>query len=141
MTVDANLHCLIYNLLITIVRFSLHILLSVNSKISVEDLLNTKGLVALTEYQQMGWRLIKVENCDNLPETYIAKSDFTFQWNLLFYKHFNFEKPLTGSIKIINNKKKDWFSHKTWLVFVHGDVFRDGSQNPASFKMELFAIW
>ena len=24
-----------------------------------------KGLVALTEYQQVGWRLIKEENCDN----------------------------------------------------------------------------
>ena len=39
----ANLHRLIYNLLIV---FSLHILLSVNSKISAEDMLNTKGLVA-----------------------------------------------------------------------------------------------
>ena len=37
-------------------------------------MLNTKGLVALTEYQQK----IKVENCDNLSETYIAESDFTF---------------------------------------------------------------
>ena len=46
-----NLHRLIYNLLIV---FSLHILLSVNSKISAEDMLNTKGLVALTEYQQVG---------------------------------------------------------------------------------------
>ena len=27
-------------------------------------MLNTKSLVALTEYQQMGWRLIKVENYD-----------------------------------------------------------------------------
>ena len=41
-------------------------------------MLNTKGLVALTEYQQMGWRLIKEENCDNLSETYTAESDFTF---------------------------------------------------------------
>ena len=51
--VDANLPRLIYNLLIFIV-FSLHILLSVNSKISVENMLNTKGLVALNEYQQVG---------------------------------------------------------------------------------------
>ena len=28
-------------------------------------MLNIKGLVTLTEYQQMGRRLIKVENCDN----------------------------------------------------------------------------
>ena len=26
-------------------------------------MLNTNGLVALTEQQQVGWRLIKVENC------------------------------------------------------------------------------
>ena len=26
---------------------------------------NTKALVALTEYQQVGWRLVKVENCDH----------------------------------------------------------------------------
>ena len=44
-TVGANLHCLIYNLLIAIV-FSLHILL--------KDMLNTKGLAILTEYQQVG---------------------------------------------------------------------------------------
>ena len=41
-------------------------------------MLNTKGLVALTEYQQMGRRSIKLENCANLSETYIAESDFTF---------------------------------------------------------------
>ena len=46
-------------------------------------MLNTKGLVTLTEYQQVGWRLNKVENCDNLWEAYIAESDFTFLWNLL----------------------------------------------------------
>ena len=28
-------------------------------------MLNTKGLVALTENQQVYWRLIKAENCDN----------------------------------------------------------------------------
>ena len=26
-----------------------------------------------------------------------------------------------------NNKKKDWFSHKTRLVFLHGDVLKDES--------------
>ena len=77
MTVCANPHRLIYNLLIAIV-LSTHILL--------KDVLNTKGLVVLTEYQQVGWRLVKVENCDNKNdqrhtwwwETYIAESDFTF---------------------------------------------------------------
>ena len=41
-------------------------------------MLNTKGLDNLTEYQQMGWRLIKAENSNNLSETYLAESDFTF---------------------------------------------------------------
>ena len=40
--------------------------------------LNTNGLVALTEYQQVGWRLIKVENWDKNYQTYVAESDFTF---------------------------------------------------------------
>ena len=35
--------------------------------------------------------------------------------------------------------KKDWFSHETKVVFVHGKVFKDESRNSATFKMELFA--
>ena len=35
-------------------------------------------LNTLIKYQQMGWRLIKVENCEYLSETCIAESDFTF---------------------------------------------------------------
>ena len=38
-----------------------------------------------------------------------------------------------------NNKKKDWNSHESGLVFVHSEVFKDGSRNSAIFKMELFA--
>ena len=38
-----------------------------------------------------------------------------------------------------NNKKKDWLSNKTGLVFVHGDVFSDGSRISATVKMEVFA--
>ena len=38
-----------------------------------------------------------------------------------------------------NNKKKDWFSHETGLVFMHGGVFKDRSGNSAIFKMEFFA--
>ena len=34
-----------------------------------------------------------------------------------------------------NNKKKDWFSHKTGLVFGHGNVFKDGSMTLTAFKM------
>ena len=38
-----------------------------------------------------------------------------------------------------NNNKKDWNSHKTGLVFVHDEVFKDKSRNSGTFKMELFA--
>ena len=38
-----------------------------------------------------------------------------------------------------NNKKKCWFSYETGLVFVHGDVFKDGYRNSATFNMEFFA--
>ena len=37
--------------------------------------------------------------------------------------------------KFQNNKKKDWFSHETRLVFMHGNVFKDGSRNSATFKV------
>ena len=37
-----------------------------------------------------------------------------------------------------NNKKNYWFSHKTRLVFVHDNTFKDGSRNSAPFKIELF---
>ena len=36
-----------------------------------------------------------------------------------------------------NNKKKDWFSCETRLVFK--EVFKDGSRNSAAFNMELLA--
>ena len=36
-------------------------------------------------------------------------------------------------------KEKDWFLHETGLVFVHGDVFKYGSRNSATFKMKVFA--
>ena len=38
-----------------------------------------------------------------------------------------------------SNKKKDRFLHETGLLFVHGDVFKDGSGNSGTFKMEIFA--
>ena len=37
-----------------------------------------------------------------------------------------------------NNKKKDWFSHKTGLVSAHGEVFKDRSRISATFKTEFF---
>ena len=36
------------------------------------------------------------------------------------------------------NKKKYWFSHKTEIVFVHGNVFKNKSRSSASFRMEFF---
>ena len=33
-----------------------------------------------------------------------------------------------------NDKKKAWFLHKTRLVFVHGEVFKDRSRNFAIFN-------
>ena len=50
--VGANLHHLFYNCA-NFHCFSLHILLSVNYYILLSVILNTKGLVTLTEYQQM----------------------------------------------------------------------------------------
>ena len=77
--VGATLHCLLYNLLIDIV-FPTYLVISWVKKISVKDMLNRKGLVALTEYQQVAWRLIKVENCNNkkLSKTWTAEFDFAF---------------------------------------------------------------
>ena len=47
--VGANLHCLISNFLIAFVFPYIFCY-----QLPVEDMLNTKGLVVLTEYQQMG---------------------------------------------------------------------------------------
>ena len=33
-----------------------------------------------------------------------------------------------------NNKKKDWFPHKTGLAFMYGEVFKGKSRNSATFK-------
>ena len=46
------------------------------------------------------------------------------------------------SIKVAtfqNNKKRDWFSLETGLVFVHGEVCKGASRNSTTFKMEHFA--
>ena len=40
---------------------------------------------------------------------------------------------------IFKYEKKDGFSHETILVFLHGDVFKNGSRNSVTFKMEVFA--
>ena len=36
------------------------------------------------------------------------------------------------------NKKKYWFSHEAGLGSMHGNVFKDGSRNSATFKLKLF---
>ena len=61
-------------------------------------MLNTKGLVFLTEYLKVGQRLIKVEHWD---KNYKRQ---TLQHLILLFKssftsNFDFEKPLTESIK------------------------------------------
>ena len=64
-------------------------------------MLNKKSLVALTEDEQVGLRLIQVENCNK-------KNYQRYTWpNLIllfseFYSlttNFDFKQPLTGSIK------------------------------------------
>ena len=40
---------------------------------------------------------------------------------------------------ISKNTKKYWFAHEIGLVFMHGNVFKDGSRSSAIFKMGLFA--
>ena len=60
MTVGANLHRLIYNLLIVIVFPYIFC-----DQLTLKNIHNTRGFVALTEWQQVGWRLIKVGNYDN----------------------------------------------------------------------------
>ena len=37
-----------------------------------------------------------------------------------------------------NNKKKDWFPHETEIVFVHGDVCKDGPRYSFTSEMESF---
>ena len=64
-------------------------------------MLNTKDLVALTEYQQVGWRLIKVENCNNKNYKRHTQPNLILLFNEIysFTSNFDFEQPLTGSIK------------------------------------------
>ena len=97
--VGANLHCLIYNLLIANI-FSTHILLSFN-------------------FEKYQLRICSTQSNHLIKE---RENRMTFNKSATFWK----------------NKKKDWFSHQSGLVFVHGDVFKDGSRNSAKFKMELF---
>ena len=62
--------------------------------------------------------------------------------NALSYSKKKQRKMQWISIKVAtfrNNKKKDWFSHETGLVSVHGEIFKAGSRNCATFKMELLA--
>ena len=60
----ANLDHLIYNMLLHI-AFSIYLAMNYLQKISEKNRINGKGLVGLTDYQQMSGRLIKIENWDN----------------------------------------------------------------------------
>ena len=64
-------------------------------------MLDTKGLVTLTEYQQVGFRLIKVENSNNKNYQRHASPNLILLFNEIhsFTSNFDFEQPLTGSIK------------------------------------------
>ena len=67
----------------------------------VGDMLNTKGLVTLNEYQQVGWGLIKVESCDKKNYQRHTEPNLILLFNEIysFISNFDFEQPLTGSIK------------------------------------------
>ena len=89
----------------------------------MQGMLNTEGLLSLTEDKQVGWRLIKVEKRDNkIIRDIHTKSDFTemkfteivIKFIKLFYyikfiidfneiysfkSNFDFEQPLIGTIK------------------------------------------
>ena len=64
-------------------------------------MLNRKGFVALTKYQKLGWRLIKVENCDNknYQRHTSPKLILLFKEMFSFTSNFDFEQPLTVTIK------------------------------------------
>ena len=129
-TVDTNLHHLIYNLLIAIV-FSLHILLS------VKDVLNTKSLVTLTEYQQVGWRLIKLENYNNKNYQRHTQPNLTLLFNEIysFTSNTDSEQPLNNCLKsrskvlhhtVKSNTEKQYtgtgiqFDYKKYYKMLHG---------------------
>ena len=64
-------------------------------------MLNIKDLVALTEHQLVGQRLIKVENWDNKNYKRHAQPNLILLFNekCSFTSNFDFELPLSGSIK------------------------------------------
>ena len=57
--------------------------------------------MALTEYQYVGRRLIKVENCDNENYQRDKEPNLILLFNEIypFTSNFDSEQPLTGSIK------------------------------------------
>ena len=120
-------------------------------------------MVTLTK-QQVSWRFVKVKNWDNKNYTRHTQLKLILLFNKTCYftsniywikldsssKHLKcYSKVLHHMVKSSrllikvttcrNNKKKGWFSHRTGLVFVHDKVFKVGSKNSATFKMELFA--
>ena len=64
-------------------------------------MLSTKELVALTEHQQVCWKFIKVENWGNKNYKRHTQPNLILLFNetCSFTSNFDFEQPLTGSIK------------------------------------------
>ena len=54
-------------------------------------MLNTNCVVALTEYQQERWRLIKVENCDNKNYQRHAQANLILLFNEIYSFTSNFD--------------------------------------------------
>ena len=56
-------------------------------------MLNKKSLAALTEDQQVGWRLIKVENCNNKNYQRYTQPNLILLFNEIysFTSNFDFE--------------------------------------------------
>ena len=65
-------------------------------------MLNRKGLVTLTEYQQVNWRLIEVENCNNKNYQRHAQPNLILLFKEIysFTSSFDFESS-TGFIATI----------------------------------------
>ena len=126
-TVSTNLHCLIYNC--ANCHFFPYIFwYQLTLKNISWGYTQHKGFSPLTEYQQVGWKLIKEENLDN--KNY---KRYTHSWNwfyfLMKFKHDGqnflsfwtvfcpFTPLTTWKIKILKNWKKVWRYHHFTQVY------------------------
>ena len=72
------------------------------------------------------------------PQKQDSGSNSLKDWSKVLHRMVNNSKETQWILKRVATFKKDWFSHKTRLVFMQGKVFKDRSRNSAIFKMELF---